>query len=261
MLPELFGHAWAWLAPFSLLIQIALCVHVYKTGRPYWWMWIILMASFVGALVYVLVEILPELRFASRRSGGRAWFVPQSVVIRRAREELEEGYTIQRCLTLAGLLFDQGKREEAEAVAAEAVGGAFKTDPEVISEVAWYKVEAGKYDEAQRLLDNAAGKIQKTTALKMQLLRGRILLGRRQYKPALELFTGLMAESLGEEPRYYQALCHAGLGNRTQAVALLQDIAKAYRKGNAIWRRAEKPWYQSAKRKLQELTATPARGR
>ena len=85
MLPELFGHAWAWLAPFSLLIQIALCVHVYKTGRPYWWMWIILMASFVGALVYVLVEILPELRFAGRRSGGRAWFVPQSVVIQRAR--------------------------------------------------------------------------------------------------------------------------------------------------------------------------------
>jgi len=261
MLPELFGHAWAWLAPFSLLIQIALCVHVYKTGRPYWWMWIILMASFVGALIYVLVELLPELRAVGRRSGGPAWFVPQRVVIQRAREELEEGPTIQRRFTLASLLFDHGQREEADSVATEAVGGVFKTDPEVIAEVAWYKVELGKYDEAQRLLDNAAGKIQKTTALKLQVLRGRILLGRRQYKPALELFTGLMAEGLGEEPRYYRALCLAGLGDRTQAGALLQDITKAYRKGNTIWRRAEKPWYQSAKRKLQELTAAPARGR
>jgi hypothetical protein len=44
----------------SFIIQIALIVHVLKTGRPYYWTFIIFIPG-VGPLVYFIVELLPEL--------------------------------------------------------------------------------------------------------------------------------------------------------------------------------------------------------
>src|SRR5581483_6774170 len=118
--------------PFFFAIQIALCVHVYKTGRPYWWIWLLMMGSFLGCLIYFLIEVLPELRRSSRGMVKPSWFVPKSVMIRRARERLEETDTIAVRLELAELLFDAGEIAEAADTAAPAVSGVFKDDPQVI---------------------------------------------------------------------------------------------------------------------------------
>jgi len=50
----------------SLLFSIALCVHVVRTHREMYWLWIILLFQPVGGVVYLAAVILPELL------GGRA---------------------------------------------------------------------------------------------------------------------------------------------------------------------------------------------
>ena len=52
-----------------LLVQIGIAVHALRTGRPLWWLAVILFFPLLGALIYFLVEILPELR-ASRAIRG-----------------------------------------------------------------------------------------------------------------------------------------------------------------------------------------------
>ena len=45
----------------SIAVQVASAVHVVKTGRPYWWLWIIIIAPGIGAAVYFLAEVVPDL--------------------------------------------------------------------------------------------------------------------------------------------------------------------------------------------------------
>ena len=45
----------------SLIISIALAVHVVRTGRELFWLWIILIFQPIGGLVYFLAIVLPEL--------------------------------------------------------------------------------------------------------------------------------------------------------------------------------------------------------
>src|SRR2546429_651616 len=45
----------------SILVQVALIIHVVKTGRNQIWIWVLALLSLPGALAYIAVEILPEL--------------------------------------------------------------------------------------------------------------------------------------------------------------------------------------------------------
>src|SRR5208282_6391240 len=46
-----------WVIP---LIQIIMAVHALKTGRNWYWLWIIIFFPFLGAAVYFFVEFLPS---------------------------------------------------------------------------------------------------------------------------------------------------------------------------------------------------------
>lgn len=50
------------IALLSLVVQIALIIHVLKTGREYWWILILLFLPGIGLLIYFFVEVLPSLR-------------------------------------------------------------------------------------------------------------------------------------------------------------------------------------------------------
>ena len=44
-----------------LVLGVACAVHVIRTGRPYYWIFIILIFPVVGVLIYVIAEVLPDL--------------------------------------------------------------------------------------------------------------------------------------------------------------------------------------------------------
>jgi len=239
--------------PLSFVVQIALCVHVYRTGRPFWWIWLIMMGSLVGCVLYVLLEILPGARWERAQTGSASWLLPKRVIIRRARERLDETDTVENRLNLASLLYDSGNKTEAEQVVAVCATGVFADDPEVISRVAWYKVAAGKLAEAEQLILKANTRNNKLAGKRIDLLKARILLGYGKNQEALSVFTSLQSAHLGEEPRYYSALCHLGLGNTAEARKVLNDMTRYFRKGGKIWRRSERAWYKAACLKLKEI--------
>ena len=46
---------------FSLLFSILLCVHVVRTGREMYWLWIILMFQPIGGAVYFFLNVVPDI--------------------------------------------------------------------------------------------------------------------------------------------------------------------------------------------------------
>ena len=46
----------------SIALQVAFVVHAVKTGRPVMWIFIIMLLPAVGAIAYLLLEVLPGMR-------------------------------------------------------------------------------------------------------------------------------------------------------------------------------------------------------
>ncbi|HSD69286.1 MAG TPA: PLDc N-terminal domain-containing protein, partial [Woeseiaceae bacterium] len=53
----------------SVIVQIALVVHVMRSGRQTYWIYLIVFMPVVGSIAYLIVEILPEL-LAGRQARG-----------------------------------------------------------------------------------------------------------------------------------------------------------------------------------------------
>lgn len=239
--------------PLSLILQLVLCIHVYRTGRPFWWIWLIMMGSLLGCLLYLFLEVLPDARRNNSRMIKGAWFVPRRVIIRRAQEQVALTDTVETRLSLASQLYEYGHKEEAEQVASECASGVFADDPVIVSEVAWYKVAIGKLAEAEQILAKVDAKNNKQARSRIDLLKARILLGNKRCQEAMDLLSSLPSVNLGEEPRYYMALCHLALGNVPEGVRMLTAITKSFRKGSKVWRRSEKAWYKAATLKIKEI--------
>lgn len=50
------------IAVVHLLVGIGFAVHAMKTGRPQFWMYILILVPVVGSLAYVLLELVPSWR-------------------------------------------------------------------------------------------------------------------------------------------------------------------------------------------------------
>ena len=44
-----------------LIIAIGFAIHAIRSGRPRWWLYILLFVPLAGSIAYVLFELLPEL--------------------------------------------------------------------------------------------------------------------------------------------------------------------------------------------------------
>ena len=239
------------IAKLAWLVQLGLMVHVFKTGRPYWWFWVLFAAPMLGGIAYFFVELLPERRASGTGSGLLARLKPRSWRIREARSAVEETPTVQTRLALAAELLDAGQPVEAYAAATEALTGIFKDDPHTLAAVARYAIEVSHWDEALALLGKINTRADRMLALTVTLLRGRALLGAGRPAEAETDLQEAASRHVGEEARYFLALALSASGRAPEATALFQEIRTRFRKAGPAWRRTEKRWSRLATKALQ----------
>jgi len=223
------------------LVQLVLVIHVFKTGRPYWWFWILLAAPVIGGLAYLLIELLPDTSFGS---GGFTLWKPRAWRIRDLRAELEESDTVMLRLRLAAELLAGGQAAEACAVAEECLRGAFRDDPHTLANVARYELEAGKFPEALAAL--------RMLGHEVAFLGGWALVQAGRHAEAQPILRKIESVLLGEQPRYFLAVSLQQSGNGAEARALWEDIRKRFRRAGRGWRRAEQRWFKLAGERLKE---------
>lgn len=232
------------------LVQLALIVHVLKTGRPYWWIWILLFAPAIGGIAYALIELLPELR--SSASGSMPAWKPRKWRIRDLRRALDDGDTVKLRLALAAELLAAQQTTEALVVAEGSLHGVFRDDPHTLASVAHFRLEAGKFAKALIALDQIKIQADRMLALKTSLLRGRALVMLGRHAEAQSTLREILPAYLGEEPRYFLALSLHQAGSTAEARALWQEIRQRFRDAGRGWRRTEKRWFNLASERLRE---------
>lgn len=44
----------------TVVLQVALAVHAVRTGRPFIWVFVILLFPLLGSLIYIIAELIPD---------------------------------------------------------------------------------------------------------------------------------------------------------------------------------------------------------
>ena len=73
----------------SIVLQVGCAVHVVRTGRPMYWIFLLLIGSYIAVAIYVVVAVLPDLR-NDPRSRKAAKQVLNSLDPERQRRRIRE---------------------------------------------------------------------------------------------------------------------------------------------------------------------------
>src|SRR5258708_20931325 len=144
----------------SLLIAIGLCVHVVRTGRASYWLWIILAFQPLRGLVYFLTQIVPGLLGGPtvRRVGqaARETLDPHREY-REAKAACEDTPTVRNQSRLAAAAMHMHRYAEAEALYRAAAQGVHADDPALLLGLATALLELHRPADALAVLDRLRG--------------------------------------------------------------------------------------------------------
>lgn len=244
----LLSYAW----PVIVAAQIACAVHVLKTGRPYWWLWIIIAFPLIGLAAYVYLEVRPT--FGKVSWHALLWRLKsQSERIAILEHELEESTTIRNRLALADELHAAGQYDRECTVLSEGLRGAFKDDPHLLMRLTESHLEAGRTAAAEQFLAQVNPDKSPDTQLQHALLRARFAAAQGRTAEAEPLFKELISRRRSEGPRYYYAEHLIRTGRQGEGTAIFKDILLQYRRGTVVWRHQEKKWFYAAKKLLETI--------
>ncbi len=237
----------------SLILSIILCVHVVRTNQPMYWLWVILVIPWLGAIIYLIAVVLPGLTGGStarRVTRAARDTLDPNREYRAAKTAFDDIATVHNQMRLAKAAADLGRYEEAEGFYRQAAQGVHADDPTLLLGRATALIELGRAAEALPLIESLGPDTAEGRAPAVALARGRIFeaLGRVEeadaaYQAAAGRLPGL--EGLG---RYAAFLARQGRADEArEAVA---DMDRRIAKTNPRFRAEARAWRDLAARAL-----------
>jgi hypothetical protein len=237
----------------SVVFSILMCVHVYRTGRELYWMFIILMFQPIGGIVYGLMNVLPEVMGGStarRLQSKAARTLDPTRAYREAKAACEESPTVGNRMRLAQAASDLGRFDEAEREFADAMQGIHSDDPSLMLGRAQALVELGRHAEALPILEQLGEHGDKGRTPQAAIAMGRAYHALGQYAEADDAFTWATERLPGLEAWARYAVFLNDTGRRDEARAIVADLDKRYAKTKSHFRAEAKRWRDFAAEKV-----------
>jgi hypothetical protein len=236
----------------TVIIQACFIFHVFKTGRPYWWAYVILGFPIAGCIIYYFIEVFPnsrEHRAANRatREIGRALNPDKD--LRRCMEAVEIAPTVQNRVALAEELLRHERAQEAIQLYRDARSGPHANDPQLAFGLAHAYVAHNQLADARALLDELGEKHAAFRTDAVALLRARVLEAMDENEAALAEYERLVQSYVGLEAKVRYGQLLNKLGHAAHAQSVLQEVivhAKRFR----IAHQEERAWVEVARREL-----------
>jgi hypothetical protein len=235
----------------SLLIQIALVIHVIKTGRNTLWIWVVLLLPIAGPIAYFAVEIAPTL-LQSRTARQVAQQTTRLVSPRRALREATSFAavtdTVEAKAKLAAAQTARGSYVEAMATCRAGLRGLYEFDATLLLALAEAQFKSGDALAASTSLRTLFDKNPEFTSPEGRLLFARALEASDQLACAKQEYAGLLGRYPGLEAtvRYAQLLLR--LGDSAKANALFDEVVQGADIAPPHVKRAQAEWIGIARR-------------
>jgi hypothetical protein len=241
---SLLFFAFSW---WSILLRVIAIVHFIRRRPNFFWLWIILM-HWVGALVYIVVEVLPD-----------AGLLRQSFKVfprRRRIRELEaiilDNPSAGNLEELADLYLEEGKFARARELYTKAISS--RTDsPDPFYRRGLAEIELGDFPAAVNDLERVVGKDPKYDFHRAAGLLAHAYAKTGQAQKADALFRQAVQISTLSETYLNYADFLASQGRTAEAREWTQRVLAKKPTLPGYLKRRERPWFRKAKGLLKQL--------
>jgi hypothetical protein len=244
--------------PFAvtIIIQIALVVHVLRTGRAIWWIFIIFFLPAIGSIAYVVVELLPEWSnsFHGRKAmkGVRKTLSPGAELRQRERLHSMSG-SVDAARHLARELIESGRFAEAVELYENALTGLYEHDPDLLLGLAEAQFGKGEFEQARHTLERLTEHNPDYRSPTGHLLYARTLQEVGELDPAEKEYEAVSAYFPGAEAKVRYATLLEQLGKGKEAKTVYEDVVASAEIGPRHYRKVQKRWIREAKEALKRL--------
>jgi hypothetical protein len=236
-----------------IAVQVALCIHVVRTGQQMYWMWIIIAFGPVGSLVYVFAVLLPDLMggtTARRLSKAARDTLDPTRAYRKAKADCDESPTVANRMRLAQAAAGLGRHDEAQVLYSQAAQGIHADDPAILLGWANALIETGRFGEALPLLDKLGEDPDKGRTPAAALALGRTYEGLGRFTEADTAYEWAAGRLPGLEglARYAAFLAHTG--RREDAGELLKEMDRRVARTRGQFKAEARAWRELAAQAL-----------
>jgi hypothetical protein len=242
------------LGAILLLIQGCFAYHALKTGRPYWWLFVIMGFPVMGCVLYYFIEVFPtsrESRKAEKAVRALAKSFDPDKSLREHVANLEDCGSVENRLALARSCLDRGMHTEAISLYRSCLNGVHASDPNIRFGLASALYGAEKfrdaYDEAQALRQSSAS----FRAPEVQLIAAKALEGGGQFDQALEGYRVLADTYAGEEGRWRYGALLLRMGRTSDAAEVFRRMLRNADRMPEHYREAQHEWLALARGQMQ----------
>ncbi|MFD2264028.1 tetratricopeptide repeat protein [Lacibacterium aquatile] len=236
----------------SLLVQVACVVHIMRTGRERFWIYVVVLLPMAGTAAYLVAEVLPGMIGARTsqkmiQNAGRA--INPTRDLRRCEQALDMADTISNRQQLAEQYMIHGRPADAEQLYARSLVGMHADDPTLLLGLAQARHEQGNFDGALECFDHMAGGLESLSP-EATLFYARCLEGARRTTDAISVYERIADAYSGEEARCRYAMLLYGQGRVAESMALFQEILKRADRAKRGYRQDQKAWIDIARQAM-----------
>ena len=233
------------------VLQLALVIHVLKTGRNRFWILVLLFMPLIGGLAYLVIELLPE--FSGSIAGQRAARQVRRTLnpgaeLRHHEAAWQQSPNVDNSRRYAEALLEAGRAAEAKDVIVQALTGMFASEPTLLLLRARIEFEGNDAAQAAVTLENLQQHNPDFRSAEGHLLYARALEAENRVDEAIREYSAVSGYYPGVEARYRLGLCLKANGNAAAADKEFKSILNDARLAPAHFRKSQKPWLDAVKK-------------
>ena len=241
----------------SYVLNILLIVHAMKTGRPFYWIFII-MTPVIGPIAYILVELLPELSndYRAKRAfrSIRRTLDPDADLRRHQKQDkLSDSVDAKR--HLAAELASAGRYDEAIEHYEKALSGLYEHDPDLMLGLAGALFDKGEFERTRKTMDDLIANNPDFKSTDGHLLYAKAVAACGDTDAAIQEYETLSISYPGPEAKVRFAVLLEDVGQKDRALSIYEDVLNAADLAPRHFRVAQKKWLGEAKEGLRRLNS------
>lgn len=241
----------------SYVLNILLIVHAMKTGRPFYWIFII-MTPVIGPLAYFLVELLPELSSdyrAKRAFRSIRKTLDPDADLRRHQKQDKLSDSVDAKRHLAAELASAGRYDEAIEHYEKALSGLYEHDPDLMLGLADALFGKGEFEQTRKTMDDLIVNNPDFKSTDGHLLYAKAVAACGDTDAAIQEYETLSISYPGPEAKVRFAVLLEDVGQKERALSIYEDVLNAADLAPRHFRVAQKKWLGEAKEGLRRLNS------